>query len=73
MARKKVSRKLKSARQIRFLFSAGSPLSAAEQQKLRGEIRRGTIKVKGGKSEIGKKPSKAVTRKRIAALRKKKR
>jgi len=45
MPHKKV--RAKSAKQVRLLFSAGSPLSEAQQQKLAGEIRSGTVKIKG--------------------------
>ena len=61
--------KRKSPKQIRFLFSEGSPLSVAEKEKLKSEIRSGVVTVRGGKSAIRRKPSKAETRRRVARLR----
>lgn len=46
--------KQKSAKQVRFLFSKGSPLKPGQKEKLAGELRSGVVKVKGGKSKIGK-------------------
>lgn len=37
--------KTKTRRQVRYLLSAGSPLSAAQKEKLRQELRSGAVKV----------------------------
>lgn len=39
-------RHTKSRRQVAFLLSKGSPLSAAEKRKLKSELHRGTVKVR---------------------------
>lgn len=39
--------KEKSGRQVRFLFSKGSPLDAAQKSNLASEIRSGEVKIKG--------------------------
>jgi hypothetical protein len=39
--------KVKSARQVRFLLSSVSPLSGAQKTKLKGELHRRTVRVKG--------------------------
>ncbi len=46
----------KSGRQVRFLFSKGSPLDPGQKSKLAGELRSGAVKVKGGKRQISKQP-----------------
>ncbi|NIN68891.1 MAG: hypothetical protein GTO63_30230 [Anaerolineae bacterium] len=56
--------KKKSAKQVRFLFSEGSPLSESEKETLHGEISSGEVKVKGGKRAIGS-VFRGKTRKRI--------
>lgn len=38
--------KTKSKRQVAFLLSSGSPLSATEKAKLRRELKSGKVKVK---------------------------
>lgn len=48
--------KTKSARQGRFLFSKGSPLTKKQKSKLASEIDSGAVKIKGGKKLLGKKP-----------------
>ncbi len=48
--------KTKSGRQVRFLFSKGSPLEPGQQAKLADELRSGAVRVKGGKSQIAKQP-----------------
>ena len=50
--------KPKSGRQVRFLFSAGSPLTPTQKTNLAGELRSGTVRVKGGKQQIAKQPRK---------------
>ncbi len=46
----------KSGRQVRFLFSKGSPLTPGQKDTLAGELRTGDVRVKGGKSQIAKQP-----------------
>lgn len=36
----------KSARQVRYLLSKGSPLSAQQKTKLKGELHSGAVKIK---------------------------
>ncbi len=48
--------KSKSGRQVRFLFSKGSPLEPAQKTKLAGELRSGSVRVKGGKKQIARQP-----------------
>ena len=50
--------KQKSGRQVRFLFSKGSPLEPGQKAKLADELRSGDVTVKGGKSQIAKQPRK---------------
>lgn len=53
--------KTKSEKQFRFLMSKGSPLTAAEKQKLVSERRSGAVKVvkkKAVKKVIKRKPTK---------------
>jgi hypothetical protein len=57
------ARKKKSARQARFLFSKGSPLSKKQKEKMASEIRTGAVRIKGGKKALGRK-SKDKRRKR---------
>lgn len=38
----------KSAKQVRFLLSGGSPLTSAERERLRRELHQGKVKVKKG-------------------------
>lgn len=42
----KKSKKTKSARQVRFLLSKGSPLSTAKKGKLKKELHTGKVKIK---------------------------
>jgi hypothetical protein len=56
--------KSKSARQGRFLFSKGSPLTKKQKGKLASEIGSGKVRIKGGKKLLGKKPSKKRGQKR---------
>lgn len=44
--RKHHGAKRKSKRQVRFLLSKGSPLSAEQKSKLKGELHTGAVKVK---------------------------
>jgi hypothetical protein len=37
--------KRKSLRQVRFLLSKGSPLTLRQRSKLKGELRRGSVKI----------------------------
>ena len=39
--------KSKSPRQVRFLFSKGSPLSPEQKGKLESELHSGAVKIKG--------------------------
>jgi hypothetical protein len=55
MARSRKKAQTKSAKQVRFLFSEGSPLSSEQQSKLASEIRIGKVRVAGGKKKLGKK------------------
>ena len=50
--------KSKSGRQVRFLFSPGSPLTGGQKEDLAGELRSGAVRVKGGKKQIAKQPRK---------------
>lgn len=45
--RRRGGQKTKSARQVRFLFSSGSPLAGEQKQKLASEIRTGKVKIRG--------------------------
>ena len=38
--------KSKSSKQVRFLFSKGSPLTAEQKKKLEGELHIGAVKIK---------------------------
>ena len=46
----------KSGRQVRFLFSGGSPLTPGQKDTLAGELRTGAVSVQGGKKQIAKQP-----------------
>jgi len=46
--------KRKSPKQVKFLFSSGSPLKSGQKKKLASELRSGQVKVKGGKRAIKK-------------------
>ena len=46
--------KTKSGKQVRYLFSKGSPLTQGQKDKMASEIRTGAVKVKGGKKAIAK-------------------
>jgi hypothetical protein len=41
--------KMKSKKQVGLLLSKGSPLTPAQQKKLKGELHSGAVKVKKGK------------------------
>jgi hypothetical protein len=43
--------KQKTQKQVRFLFSKGSPLTPEQKKKLEGELHSGTVKIK----KLGKK------------------
>jgi len=43
----------KSKKQVGYLLSKGSPLSAAQQQKLKSELHSGQVKVRKGPSSKG--------------------
>lgn len=49
------SPKQKSARQVRFLLSKGSPLSGKQQTKLKSELHSGKVTVKKGSGSNYKK------------------
>jgi hypothetical protein len=38
--------KQKTQKQVRFLFSKGSPLTPEQKKKLEGELHSGTVKIK---------------------------
>jgi len=40
-------KKVKTAKQIRYLMSEGSPLTAEQKKKLRSELRSGEVRVRG--------------------------
>ena len=42
-------KKTKSKRQVGYLLSKGSPLTAAQKTKLKSELHKGTVKVAAGK------------------------
>lgn len=39
-------RKVKTARQVRYLLSKGSPLSLAQKEQLQQELHRGSVTIK---------------------------
>jgi len=39
-------KKAKSAKQVRYLMSSGSPLSGSQKSKLQGELRSGAVRIK---------------------------
>ncbi len=43
--------KTKSKKQVGYLLSSGSPLSAAQKSKLKGELHSGNVKVMKGKAK----------------------
>ena len=43
--------KTKSKRQVRFLFSSGSPLTGGQKDKLESELHSGAVKIKDGKKK----------------------
>ena len=45
---KRGGQKTKSARQVRFLLGAGSPLSGAQKNKLKKELHSRKVKIKKG-------------------------
>lgn len=45
--------KRKSARQVRFLFSSGSPLTDAQRDNLASEISSGAVRVSGKRQRPG--------------------
>ena len=45
--------KTKSKKQVAFLLSKGSPLSAAEKARLKGELHSGSVKVRKKRKRRG--------------------
>ena len=43
--------KTKTKRQVRFLFSSGSPLTGGQKDKLERELHSGAVKIEGGKKK----------------------
>jgi hypothetical protein len=50
--------KTKSKKQVGYLLSSGSPLSAKQKAKLKGELHSGAVKVMKGKKKMAKKGKK---------------
>lgn len=46
MPKKRKGAKTKSKKQVGYLLSSGSPLTGAQKSKLKGELHRGSVKVK---------------------------
>jgi len=44
-------KKTKSAKQVRYLMSKVSPLKASQKEKLKGELRSGSVKIKGSRKK----------------------
>lgn len=58
--------KTKSKKQVAYLLSKGSPLSAKQKSKLKGELHSGAVKVmKKGKKAAAKKAVKKVAKKMV--------
>lgn len=50
-SKKRTGAKTKSKKQVGYLLSSGSPLSAAQKKKLKGELHSGKVKVAGRKKK----------------------